>query len=198
VFFSTDYVFDGAEHEPGPYDEGARTNPLSVYGRTKLEGEQRVMEANAEALVVRTTWVHGADPREKNFVYSLMRTLADGKRMRVPMDQVSTPTFNRDLIAVAGALVCAGASGVFHAAGPELMSRIEFARELAEWLGLEAGLLEGVTTAELGQPAARPLASGLKTDKLRATYPELRMRGVEESLEDCGASLRGFLGRLNA
>jgi dTDP-4-dehydrorhamnose reductase len=212
VFFSTDYVFDGAaavfdgaavgledfEQYAGPYDEEARTHPLSVYGRTKLEGEQRVMQAHDGALVLRTTWVYGADPREKNYLYSLMRSLAAGTNMRTPVDQVSTPTYNRDLIAVALGLVEAGASGVFHVGGPEAMSRLAFARQVAVALGLDAELLEGVTTAELAQAAARPLASGLKTEKLRRVYPALKLRGVQESLDDCIDDLRGFLERLRA
>jgi dTDP-4-dehydrorhamnose reductase len=203
VFFSTDYVFDGAdvafngsEQSAGPYDEEARTHPLSVYGQTKLEGEQRVMEAHDGALVLRTTWVYGADPREKNYLYSLMRSLAAGTKMHTPLDQVSTPTYNRDLIAAAMGLVDAGASGLFHVGGPEAMSRVAFARQVAQALGLDANLLKGVTTAELGQAAARPLASGLKTEKLRRMYPELKLRGVAESLDDCVMELRGFLERL--
>jgi dTDP-4-dehydrorhamnose reductase len=195
VFFSTEYVFDGFEDNPGPYIEEAKTNPLSVYGASKLEGEQRVMEAHPGALVLRTTVVYGADPREMNYIYSLMRNLAAGKAMRVPGDQVSTPTYNRDLIAAALGLVEAGAAGVFHVAGAEVMGRLEFARQVAAELGLEVGLLQGVSTAELGQVARRPLAAGLATVKLRALYPELQIRPLAESLLECGAELRGFLER---
>lgn len=195
VFFSSDYVFDGTADDPGPYAEDDRTNPLSVYGRTKLEGEQRILAANPDALVLRTTWVHGADPREKNFAYTLMRTLTEGKTMRVPTDQISTPTYNRDLIKVALSLVQAKASGIFHVAGPELMSRMEFARRLAEVLGLNAALLEGVPTAALAQPAPRPLASGLSTAKLLRHYPALRLRTLAQSLSDCSPELRQFLER---
>lgn len=195
VFFSSDYVFDGSMSDPGPYGEEDRTNPLSVYGRTKLEGEQRVLAVNPEALVLRTSWVHGADPREKNFAYSLMRTLAEGKTMRVPIDQVSTPTYNKDLIEVALKLVEAKASGMFHVAGPEFISRLEFAQRLAEEMGLNLKLLEPVTTAELGAPAARPLVAGLSMEKLQRMNPELRMRGLTESLENCREKLREFLAR---
>jgi dTDP-4-dehydrorhamnose reductase len=193
VYFSTEYVFDGAAEDPGPYAEDARTNPLSAYGKSKLEGEQRVMEANPQALVLRTTVVYGPDSREKNYLYGLMRNLAAGTTMKVPEDQVSTPTYNRDLIAAAMALVAAGDSGVWHVAGPELLGRLEFAQEIAARLGLDASLMEGVATARLGQPAARPLAAGLSTEKLRARHPELRMRTVAESLEDCMPELERFL-----
>jgi len=197
VFFSTEYVFDGFESDPGPYAEDARTNPLSVYGRTKLEGERRVLDAHPEALVLRTTVVYGPDPRQMNYLYTLMRNLSAGAKMRVPEDQVSTPTYNRDLIAAALGLVRAGATGVFHVAGPERMGRLEFAHKIARRLGLDPGLLEGVSTAALRQAAARPLDAGLATEKLRrfceGRHLELRMRTLGESLQDCVAELAGFL-----
>jgi dTDP-4-dehydrorhamnose reductase len=197
VFFSTDYVFDGTKEHSGPYGEDAPVNPLSVYGRTKLEGEQRVLQAYPEALVLRTTWVYGADPRQKNFLYSLMRGLTARQAMKVPLDQVSTPTYNRDLVRVALGLVEARAAGVFHVAGPELMGRLEFAQQMARELELDASLLEGVTTAELKQPAARPLDSGLSTSRLAAQHPQLRMRTLADALEDCGPELCAFLAELS-
>jgi len=193
VYFSTEYVFDGATADAGPYAEDARTNPLSVYGKSKLEGEQRVLETYPEALVLRTTVVYGPDPRQMNYLYALMRNLTAGIRMRVPEDQISTPTYNRDLIAAALGLVSAGASGVWHVAGPERMGRLTFAQTIAQRLGLDANLLEGVPTATLGQAAARPLDAGLATEKLRRLHPELRMRGVMESLMDCAGEIEAFL-----
>lgn len=191
VFFSTEYVFDGAAEDPGPYAEESRTNPLSVYGKSKLEGERRVMAAHPGALVLRTTVVYGPDAKRMNYVCALIRNLRGGVTMRVPEDQVSTPTYNRDLIPAALGLVAAGATGVFHVSGPEVLGRLEFARRVAAELGLDGGLLEGVSTTELGQAAARPLAAGLGTEKLRRMYPELRMRGVAESIADCRAELLG-------
>jgi dTDP-4-dehydrorhamnose reductase len=195
VYFSTEYVFDGTAEDAGPYVEQSRTNPLSIYGSSKLEGEQRVLEAHPEALVLRTTVVYGPDPRRMNYLYALMRNLAAGTKMRVPEDQISTPTYNRDLIRAAMGLVDAGASGVFHVAGPERMGRLRFAQQIAARLHLDASLLEGVSTAALGQPAARPLDAGLATEKLRCLHPELTMRTLAQSLEDCAVELREFLER---
>ena len=193
VYFSTEYVFDGALENPGPYAEEASLRPLSVYGKSKLAGEEAVMAACPGALVLRTTVVYGPDAREKNFLYSLMRNLLAGRPMRVPEDQISTPTYNDDLIRAAMGLVEAGASGVFHVCGPELLGRLAFARKIAEALDLDGSLLEGVSTAELGQRAPRPLAAGLATTKLRTQYPELRMRTVAEAMKDCAPALRAFL-----
>ena len=193
VYFSTEYVFDGSPERPGPYPEDAELRALSVYGRSKLAGEEAVLAACAGALVLRTTVVYGPDARQKNYLYSLMRNLTTGTRMRVPMDQISTPTYNLDLIAAAIGLVACGASGIFHVCGPERLGRLEFAEEIAKTLGLDASLLEGVTTAELGQRAPRPLAAGLATTKLQTLYPHLRMRPLAEALSDCAAELEGFL-----
>ena len=118
--------------------------------------------------------------------------------MRGPADQISPPTYNRDLVRTTLGLVDAGASGVWHVCGPELLSRMEFARQVAEFLGLDASLLDPVPTAELGQRAARPLAAGLAIDKLRTQFPGLPMRTVRESLADAEGVLRAFLREVEA
>ena len=193
VYFSTEYVFDGDPARPGPYAEDAPPRALSVYGRSKLDGERAVRAAHPDALIIRTTVVYGEDPRGKNYVYSLLRNLGAGKPMRVPADQISTPTYNRDLVRATAGLVDAGETGVFHLCGPELLSRIEFARRIARFFDLDASLLEPVPTASLGQRAARPLDAGLLTARLRQAHPELRLRTLDDSLRDCQGALQAFL-----
>lgn len=192
VYFSTEYVFDGND---GPYQENSPANPLSVYGKSKWQGELAVLQAYSDALILRTTVVYGPDSGEKNFVYSLMRNLSAGRTMRVPEDQVSTPTYNRDLAATTLALVERKATGIFHVCGPERMGRLEFARSVAGHLGLDSRLLDGRPTSALGQRALRPLSAGLSIDKLRRTYPDLRMRRLSEALADCKEELQEFLLR---
>ncbi|SFR96752.1 dTDP-4-dehydrorhamnose reductase [Granulicella pectinivorans] len=187
VYFSTEYVFDGMG---GPYLEEDDAHPLSVYGSSKWRGELAVREACPDALILRTTVVYGLDRERKNFVYGLMRKLAAGETMRVPNDQVSTPTYNVDLATVTQTLVERGASGIFHVCGPELLSRLEFARRVAEELGLDASLIEGVSTTALGQRAPRPLDAGLRIDKLRSLHPDLTMHTVAESFDDLRSALR--------
>jgi dTDP-4-dehydrorhamnose reductase len=149
-----------------------------------------VLAAHPEALVVRTTVVYGPDPGQKNYLYSLMRNLSAGAVMQVAEDQISTPTYSRDLVRATISLVKAGASGIFHVCGPELMGRLEFAQKVAESLGLDASLLKGMPTAKLGQIAPRPLCAGLANQKLRDQHPSLRMRTVTESLNDCAAEIQ--------
>lgn len=197
VYYSTEYVFDGDPRRPGPYREEDEPHALSAYGRSKLHGEAAVLQAHPGALVLRTTVVYGPDARAKNYVYSLMRNLHTGRRMRVPADQISTPTYNRDLVRATLGLVAAGASGVWHLCGPELLGRMEFALEVAAFLGLDASLLDPVSTVELGQRAPRPLSAGMAIHKLQHRFPALAMRTVAESLTDCEAELRAFLQTLD-
>src|SRR2546428_322448 len=165
VFFSTEYVFDG---RGGPYGEDDPVAPLSVYGRSKLDGERKVVAANPRALVVRTTVVYGPEPQGKNFVYQLLRRAATGEPLKVSADQRSSPTFNVDLAAATVELVERGTHGVVHIARPLVMDRYAFARIGCGVFGLAAGFLVPVTTAQLEQRAARPLDAGLRIERVRA------------------------------
>ncbi|MGH7311661.1 MAG: SDR family oxidoreductase [Candidatus Rokuibacteriota bacterium] len=179
VYYSTEYVFDG---RAGPYAETDRPNPLSVYGRSKLEGEDAVLQANPGGLVIRTTVVYGPEPQGKNFVYQLLRRLRAGERMVVAADQRSSPTYNEDLAAASVELAERGVEGVIHVAGPAIVDRYAFARATCEVFDLDPDLLTAAPTAELRQRAARPLNAGLRTDRARALLTTL-LRGPHEGLE---------------
>ena len=180
AFFSTDYVFDG---HAGPYDEDAHANPLSIYGRSKLEGEQAILAAHPNALILRTTTVYGPDPQGKNFLYTLRRLLTEGKTMRVPTDQLATPTHVEDLASASIALLQRGHTGIFHIAGPEFLSRYDFALMACEILGLDATKIHPLTTPELKQKAARPLLGGLRIDKLNALLGPSTMRAPKAGIQ---------------
>ncbi len=192
VFFSTDYVFDGREtagHPAGPYAEDAPTHPLSVYGRSKLLGEQAVSSAHPAPLIIRTNVVYGPDPQGKNFLYTLRRLLSAGTAMHVPVDQINNPTYNEDLARATVALVDAKCNGIFNVAGPQQLSRYDFALLTAELLSLDASLIHPVTTVQLNQAAARPLQSGLRIEKLERTLPGLSMHTPGQGIRDwmqCG------------
>ena len=193
VYVSTEYVFDGLD---GPYTEDSPKNPLSSYGKSKWSGEQAVLAACKHALVLRTTVVYGSDAREKNYAYSVLRSLATGKPIRVPCDQISTPTYNRDIAAATVSLVEDGATGTYHVSGPERMDRVEFARTVASRFALDIGLIQGVPTPILQQKARRPLSAGLSIDKLCRLHPRLRMRTLTEGLSDCQPNLESFLSSI--
>jgi dTDP-4-dehydrorhamnose reductase len=187
VFFSTEYVFDG---EQGPYAENDPARPLSAYGRSKWEGECAVLDGVARALVIRTTVVYGPDRQEKNFVYQLIRNCRGGQGMRVPADQVSSPTYNADLADAVVELCERDARGVYHLAGDAVLDRFALARLACEVFGLDAARVTPVTTASLGQKAARPLNAGLRIEKARAVL-RTPLRGPREGLQAMLLTLSG-------
>jgi len=187
AYFSTDYIFDGGN---GPYEEQASAHPLSVYGRSKWEGEQAVLAAHPSALILRTTTVYGPDEGRKNFLYMLRRNLLEGAEFRVARDQWTTPTFNRDLAAAAVMLVNKSGRGIYNVCGSEWMSRFELAHRAAAFWKLNEGKIIGVDTKELRQVAKRPMKGGLLIDKLVRLYPEIKMHTVEAALWEWGSAGR--------
>jgi dTDP-4-dehydrorhamnose reductase len=186
VYFSTDYIFDG---KSGPYTEDDLPNPVSVYGQMKYEAEQALTGRLGDALLlVRTTWVFGPERQGKNFAYQLAKSLGDGRTLVCPSNQVSTPSYGPDVARTVLALVESGRSGLVHVAGPDWIDRVAFARALAATFGYNGGLVVPRTTAELGQPAARPLRGGLLTRRLDAWLP-----GAMRSLDGCLADFRDRL-----
>ena len=196
VFYSTDYVFG---LHGGPYGEQAPPAPLGAYGRSKLEGERRVLASCPGALVLRTTVVYGPEPQGKNFVYQIIRNLSAGKGMVLPDDQVSSVTYNRDLARASLDLAGAGERGVWNACGPEALDRAAFGRLAAGVFGLDAGLLRASPTAELNQKARRPLSAALDNSRLvrRLGWP---LSGPAEGLARMKAELEadGSLARLRS
>jgi dTDP-4-dehydrorhamnose reductase len=190
VFFSSDYVFDGRN---GPYAEDASPGPLSVYGRQKLEVEERVLAEGGT--VVRTTAVYGIEPPPgKNFVLRVVSSLSRAERVMAPFDQISTPTWSDDL--ASAAVRVATRAGVWNAAGRDLLARDAFARLAAEAFDLDASLIDAVPTERLRQRAPRPARGGLRTDKI-ARLAHVSFAPAQEALRrlrsqlDERAALRG-------
>lgn len=164
IFFSSDYIFDG---EKGPYGEDDQPNPLCVYGKHKLMGEEMIRNALKNYLIVRTNGVYGPEQKGKNFVLSLLKKLKGGEKVNVPFDQIGSPTYSENLAEVVEELVQKEKQGVYNIAGPELADRYSFAKEVCKVFGLPEGMLQDVLTSELGQKAKRPLQGGLKMDKVQ-------------------------------
>jgi dTDP-4-dehydrorhamnose reductase len=180
VHVSTDYVFDGLA---GPYAEHDPVNPLSVYGRVKLESETAALSGSSHNVVVRTMWVWGSGKgAKKSFTEFVRETLAAGQPVRAVTDQVGNPTLAEDLALAIWALVEKGCSGVYHATGAERVNRLEWAHAVARHYGLDDAGIEPLTTPSLGLPAARPLESGLLCDKL-ARDTGVRLRGLTAQLK---------------
>ncbi len=168
IHVSTDYVFDGLGQRP--YREDHATAPRSAYGRSKLHGEQGVLDAGG--LVVRTSWVFG--PEGRNFVSAIASRLGRGAPVRVVTDQVGCPTYARYLARALVDLAAAGASGIVHYCNSPPTSWHGFALAIAEALGLNVSIAP-TSSSELTRPATRPAYSVLDT----AHFEALTNRGVE-------------------
>jgi dTDP-4-dehydrorhamnose reductase len=162
VFFSSEYVFDGAS---GPYSEDDATNPINEYGRQKLKAENLIRESLRDSLIVRISAPYGWERRGKNFVMQMLHRAQAAEAIQVPDDQVITPTYIRDLAGAVHSLVGLGKTGIFHVAGGECMVRTDFARLVAQTFGLPPGMVQPVPTAAMNLAAPRPRSAGLRTDK---------------------------------
>jgi dTDP-4-dehydrorhamnose reductase len=188
IHVSTDYVFPGDEAQPGPYTEDAIPRPINYYGQTKLDGERAVAErcaGDAPYTVVRTALVYGLVPGARtNFVTWLTGELRAGRRVRIVRDQWNTPTLADDLAHLLLWLAERGTTGTYHAAGPEVVGRDEWALAIAGRFGLDTGLIDWVTTAALAQPAPRPRFSGLRCARLEEDIARgaPRPRGIADGL----------------
>jgi dTDP-4-dehydrorhamnose reductase len=191
IHLSTDYVFDGKKK--GAYFESDPANPLSVYGRSKLEGELAVAEANSRHIVLRTSWVYA--PFGSNFVSTMLRLAAERDRLRVVDDQVGCPTYAPDIanaiIAIAWTLTVSGWNsrfeGVTHLAGPDAVTWCAFAREIvrgAAERGRRSVPVDPISTLEYPTPAARPANSHLSTGRLQSMF-NLRLPAMKHSLANC-------------
>jgi dTDP-4-dehydrorhamnose reductase len=164
---STDYVFPGTSAHPGPYFEGARMEPINWYGETKLRGEQAIMQICTQRvpwLIARTALVYGYVPGGRtNFITWLVNELRVGHRVKVVNDQFNTPTLVDDLAAALLHMAKQASVGIYHLAGSDLLSREAWAHEIAAHYKLDQSLIDITTTANLQQPAPRPLYSGLRS-----------------------------------
>jgi dTDP-4-dehydrorhamnose reductase len=150
---STDYVFDGTKGTP--YTEDDAPNPLSVYARSKYEGERRVLESGVSACVLRTAWLYGM--HGKNFVKAILAAARKGGPLKVVADQVGSPTATADLAEAVAQLLETSARGLFHVANAGACSRFEFAEAIVRG-GVK---VLPITTAEAARPAPRPANSSL-------------------------------------
>ncbi len=167
VFFSTDYVFDGAA---GPYRETDTPHPLQVYGMHKVEAEQFLLEHIPRLLIIRPAWIYSAGDNPRNFVFRTVQQLQGGGRVRAVTDQYNTPTPSDGLVKMAWKAVREGFEGVLHVAGPQRLSRYDLTLRIARAHGFSDQQVEAVETASFHLDAQRPLDGGLVTQ-----YADYRM-----------------------
>lgn len=166
VFISTDYVFDGTA---GPYNEIDKPAALNKFGEYKLLAEAFVRQL-PNAIIARTTWVYSREQTlpGKNFVQRLVTALVRHEDVRVPNDQFGTPTYAPDLADKLVTLALNNFSGLVHLSGNSRLDKYDFACQAADIFGIDKRYIKFVSTAELGQAAARPLKAGLRSIRVSA------------------------------
>jgi len=195
VHYSTDYVFDG--EKASPYTEADTPNPLSVYGRSKLEGERAVIASRCRHLTLRTSWVYGT--RGRNFLLTMLKFAREGRALRVVDDQIGAPTWCREIADATTALLARpdlaapGADGLYHLSAGGFTSWFGFARAILDSpelvrLGIARPALEGIPTSEYPTPARRPRNSRLDCRRLERRA-RLRLAPWDEALGGAMAEL---------
>ena len=171
IHISTDYVFDGTGHKP--YNPDEKTNPVSVYGKTKRAGELAVLENADVAVVIRTAWLYST--YGNNFVKTMRRLGAEKDSLNVVADQIGTPTYAADL---ADAIVkilpqmTSENSGVYHFTNEGVCSWYDFASEIMELSNLKC-VVNPIKSSQYPTPAARPFSRG---QSLRFQWPDRSRR----------------------
>jgi len=189
VHLSTEYVFDG---QAGPYRETDPVHPLGWYAQTKEAGERAVVAAGGNWAIARTTIIYGyAAHRRPDFVRWLIGHLSSGKRAPIVHDQIGSPTLADNLAQMVLALATSDVGGIFNTVGADVLSRLAFAHQIADTFALDASLIDPITTAQLGQPAPRPLKAGLLMDHFRASFPDVPVLSVAEGLAILKTQLEG-------
>ena len=180
VHYSTDYVFNG--RKSSPYLEDDPTDPLSVYGRTKLEGEQRIAAAGGQYAMLRTSWVYGAEGQ--NFLRTMLRLGAQRPELRIVSDQIGAPTSSRAIAAATLRLIENGfvPSGVYHMTAAGSTSWFGFAERIFALADLQTKpRLVPIATVDYPTPAQRPGNSMLSNDKF-AKAAGFRLENWETAL----------------
>lgn len=182
LYTSTDRVFDGRR---SPCREIDPPSPLGVYGRSKLEGENAVLNADAGNLVLRLPLMYGApSPRHAPFTGWMLQAWREGKPLRLFLDQYRTPALVDDVTEAIRRLAAKGApGGIYHLGGGDRVNRAEFGYALAAIFGLDPGLIRPVLMAEEEVTPPTPFDVSLDSDKLERTTG-FRLRGIHPGLRE--------------
>lgn len=183
IYFSSEYVFGEDEYlngKVGPFKETDKPNPTSYYGKCKLDAEEGILRilGDKNSLIVRTTMIFSWDPKGMNFFMQLFRYLeklqageTPAQEFRIPVDQISTPTYAEDLAQATLAFVEKDEGGIVHIVGKDLLSRKQFLEKIIEAFGFDTKksleAFKFLKTKDLGQVAKRPLTAGLLCERAK-------------------------------
>lgn len=185
IQISTDYVFDGTAHIP--YRETEPTCPNSVYGSTKLSGEQNALTLCTRSMVIRTAWLYSTFGN--NFVKTMIRLGRERDSLGVIFDQVGTPTYARDLARAIFAAIRQGVTpGIYHFSNEGVCSWYDFTKAIHRLAGITTCQVKPLHTSEYPTKAKRPHYSVLDKSKIKEVY-HVEIPYWEESLKECIAQL---------
>lgn len=185
IQISTDYVFDGTAYTP--YTEDAPTCPNSVYGTTKLDGENAVAAVCNKYMIIRTAWLYST--YGNNFVKTMIRLGKEKPELGVVFDQVGTPTYARDLaVAIMTAINKGIVPGIYHFSNEGVISWYDFTKAIHRIAGITSCKVKPLHTSEYPTPATRPHFSVLDKTKIKCTYG-IEIPYWEDSLKECVSKL---------
>ncbi|NOX86486.1 MAG: dTDP-4-dehydrorhamnose reductase [Chlorobi bacterium] len=169
IHISTDYVFDGKNHKP--YTETDTTSPQSVYGLSKLKGEEAVLKSTADAIIIRTSWLYSG--YGNNFVKTILRLAKERDTINVVADQVGTPTYAGDLAKAILEIIASEklkpGKQIYHYSNEGVTSWFDFARAIVDEYGLNCKILP-IETKDFPTKATRPFYSILNKRKIKQDF----------------------------
>ena len=164
AFFSSDYIFDGTN---GPYSEDSKPNPINYYGSHKLAAEIMLKSMIPKKhFIFRTAWVFGQERKGKNFLFTVIKNLSMNKEMKVQNDFFATPSYSNDVAKFAISLIEKNSYGTYNLTNDQQMSRLDFAKHIANCFELNNSLLQSTSHIEIPLFAKRPLRAGLINQKV--------------------------------
>lgn len=181
IHISTDYVFDGESETP--YQPDDATGPVSIYGISKLKGEELCMCENADAIIIRTAWVYSEFGN--NFVKTMMRLMNERPEIKVVNDQIGAPTYAADLAKACLDIILSNKwqSGMYHYSNSGKISWYDFAVAIKEMIGSDC-IVHPIPTTDYPTPAKRPKFSLLDTSKIKEVF-NVNIPEWKESLQRC-------------
>jgi dTDP-4-dehydrorhamnose reductase len=181
IQISTDYVFDGQKYTP--YKESDITSPQTIYGKTKLAGEEAVIRSCVGAMVIRTAWLYSSFGN--NFVKTMLRLGKERENLNVVIDQIGTPTYARDLAKAILTILEKGIiPGVYHYSNEGATSWFDFAKAIHSIAGINTCVVNPIPTEAYPTPAKRPNYSVLDKSKIKSTF-NIEIPWWEDSLAAC-------------
>ncbi|MCX7821425.1 MAG: dTDP-4-dehydrorhamnose reductase [Brevinematales bacterium] len=188
IHISTDFVFDGKKNTP--YTEIDKPNPLSIYGKTKLEGEKIALKEAKNLIILRTSWLYSS--YGNNFVKTIIKNAREKKNLRVVYDQVGTPTYARDLAQVIISICKKNPKKIkeiFHYSNEGVTSWFDFAKNICELSDIRCEITP-ILTSEYPSIAKRPHYSVLNKSKIK-TFLDIQIPYWKDSLKECVKKLEG-------